>query len=358
MGLLDRYVLLSFLRVFGIVTFGSVALITLYGFTDFFIAFKNKSVELALEYISLLIPLGFYILSPMLMSISLIVVFRRFFSKNIDLTAQSFSLSPLRFSLPILLFSLFLSFAFAVLNESFLPSMFRGVWYIETKYKREGEEKGRIVEKLWFVKRTERGSYYIYLDNLETESGRFSGLYMLRVSEEGEVEEVVEGRSGVWKGNVIHVDRGSAYNFLEGFFIKNLSDFSMGIEVALKEIGLFAEKIEHVSSSSLLTLYTKGARIGFDTNRYFSELMFRAGMSFFPFMLSLTTLWGLFRSRKPGFGGLSFLFGVVVGWLIIISPKILADKAGLPPQYALVGYASVGLFLLKGLYDLGKGFRV
>ncbi len=358
MGLFDRYVFLSFLRVFGIITLGAIALITLYGLTDFFITFKKKDMGLAFKYISFLIPLGFYILSPMLLSISLIVVFRRFFSRNVDLTAQSFSLSPLRFSLSLVLFSLLLSFAFLVLNESFLPSLFKGTWYIETKYKRNRGEEGRIIEKLWFVKRTERGSYYIYLDNLETESGRFSGLYMLKVSEEGDVEEVVEGKSGVWRENVIHVDRGSAYNFLEGFFIRNLSDFSMGIEVALKEIGLFAEKIEHVSSSSLITLYTKGAKIGFDTKRYFSELMFRAGMSFFPFMLSLTTLWGLFRSRRPGFGGLSFLVGVVAGWLVIISPKILADKAGLPPQYALVGYAFVGVFLLKGLYDLGKGFRV
>jgi len=44
--------------------------------------------------------------------------------------------------------------------------------------------------------------------------------------------------------------------------------------------------------------------------------------------------------------------------MVVISPKLLADKAGLPPHYALIGYALLLGYLLKGTHDLAKGFRI
>ncbi len=357
MALLDRYILHSFLKIFITVTFASLGLIVVYSLTDFFLSFRIRDTGILLKYLTYLVPLGFYILSPILVGISIIVLFKRVFQKRIDLTAQSFSMSPLRFSFFIISFSAFLSLLFLIFNESFLPGLFRGVWYMEKKFKNR-QEIGRIVEKLWFVKNTGRGIYYVYVDNLEVGSGAFAGLYLLKTSEDGEVLEAVQGKSGRWKGHIIFVTKGSAYNFKEGYFVKELSNFSLGTEIALREVGLFAEKIEHVRSSSLITLYTKGERLGFDTNRYFSELMFRAGMSFFPFMLTVPTLWGLVRFRKLSAGAIILLVGLIIGWLIIISPKVIADKANAPPQYALAGYLVVILIILKGFKDLSRGFRV
>ncbi len=358
MNVLDRYLLINFLKIFAFVSITASALIVIYSVTDFLLAFKVKDISLALKYLLYLLPLGFYILSPLVVGISVIVLFRRVLSKKIDLTSQSFSISPLRLSLFIVLFSLSLSGAFVLFNESLIPSLFKGVWYMEKKFKKREIEGGRIVERLWFVKKTEKSTYYIYVDNLEVGSGVFAGLYLLRTGPGNEVLEVVEGRSGKWKDHIIFVNWGSAYNFVEGYFVRELNRFSLGTEISMDEIGLFAEKIEHVRSSSLITLYAKGSKLGFDSNRYFSELMFRAGMSFFPFMLTVPTLWGLFRFRRTGIGALILLAGLIIGWLVIISPKVIADKAGAPPQYALIGYVFVGLIILKGLYDLGKGFRV
>jgi len=358
MNVLDRYLLINFLKIFAFITLTATALIVIYSITDFFLAFKVRDPSLILRYIAHLIPLGFYILSPLIVGISVIVLFRRVFASRLDLTSQSFTITPLRLSLFILLFSGALSGSFLLLNEAVIPSLFKGVWYMEKKFKKREPEKGRIVERLWFVKKTERSTYYIYVDNLEVGSGLFTGLYLLRTGPGNEVIEVVEGRSGRWRDHVIYVHRGSAYNFVEGFFVKELNRFSLGTEVSMDEIGLFAEKIEHVRSSSLITLYTKGSRLGFDANRYFSELMFRAGMSFFPFMLTVPTLWGLLKYRRTGVGALILLGGLVIGWLVIISPKVIADKAGQPPQYALIGYVVIGILILKGIYDLGKGFRV
>ena len=357
MNIFDRYLLLNFLKVFSAVSFVSVGLIVLYSLTDFLLGFKETNLEVGLKYTLYLIPLGFYILSSLLVNIALIVLFRRFFSKGVDFTVQSFGISPLRFSAVFVGFTLVLSSLFLFLNESFLPGLFKRVWYIEKTYKKK-QEIGRLVERLWFVKKTSFGKYYVYIGSLDVTSGKFAGLFMLRVSSEGKVKEVVEGKSGRWSGNVIYVDRGSAYNFGEGYFVRELKEFSLSTEIGISEIGLFAEKIQHVKSSSLINLYLKGGKLGLDTDRYISEVLYRGGMSLLPLIVLLPLLRDLFRYRSLRAGMLSFLVHLVVGWMVAVSPKLLADKANLSPGYALIAYSLLVPYLLKGIYDLRKGFRL
>lgn len=357
MNIFDRYLLVNFLKIFLTVTLVSLLLILVYSLTDFFLAFKVTSFEVALKYTTYLMPIGFYVLSPLLINVSALLLLRRVQSKKIDLTAQSFGVSPLRFSLVILAFTLCMCFLFLLQNESFLPKMFRKLWYVEKTFKKK-QEVGRLVERLWFVKDTERGKYFVYIDSLDVAKGRFVGLFMLKSSPKGEVLEVVEGRSGTWSENVIYVDTGSAYNFGEGYFVPRLVNFSLRTEIGLKEVGLFAEKIEHVSASSLITLYLKGSRLGLDTNRYLSELLYRMGMSLLPLMVLIPLIFYMFKYRSFRIGFLSFLIHLVIGWIVAVSPKVLAEKANLPPQYALIGYAFLLLYLSKRVYDLGKGLRV
>ncbi len=357
MNILDRYISISYLKILLSVSLASMTLIILYSLADFLFAFREKSLEVAVRYTTYLIPVGFYILSSIVVNISLLILFRRILYKKTDLTVQSFGISPLRFlSFPIggiLLLSVLL----LLLNESFLPRMFREIWYMEKVFKRK-QEVGRLVERFWFVKETKRGKYFVYIGSLDVSTGRFTSLFMVKTSPEGKVLEVVEGRSGSWRENVIRVDRGSAYNFEEGYFVRNLSNFSLGVEIGVREIGLFAEKIEHVRASSLLNLYLKGSRLGFDTDRYLSELIHRGGMSLLPFLIALPMMRQVLRRRSLKVGSVSFLVHLIIGWLLAISPKLLADRANLPPAYSLFGYGVYFLYLLKGVYDLRKGFRV
>ncbi|WP_457600538.1 LptF/LptG family permease [Hydrogenivirga sp.] len=357
MNIFDRYLLLNFLKVFGVVSFVSVGLIVLYSLTDLLLGFKVLKLEIGVRYVAYLIPVGFYILSSLLVNVSVLVLFRRLFSKGTDFTAQSFGLSPLRFSVSLLLFVSVLSASFLVMNESFIPGLFKKLWYIEKTYKKK-QEVGRLVERLWFVKETKAGRYYVYIGSLDVSSGRFVGLFMLKVSPYGEVREIVEGKTGRWEGNVIHVDTGSAYNFKEGYFVRRLENFSLGTEIGLSEIGLFAEKIQHVNSSSLINLYLKGAKLGLDTDRYLSEVLYRGGMSLLPLIVVVPLIRDLFKRRSLRAGMLSFFIHLILGWMVAVSPKLLADKANLPPGYALVGYTFILLYLLKGVNDLRKGFRL
>ncbi|GEM_PF-1309185 len=357
MNIFDRYVLINYLKILITVSVVAVGLTIIYSMTDLLLGFKVISWQIGLSYVFNLIPLGFYVLSSLLVNISLLILFRRIFVRNIDLTAQSFGISPLRFSLSLLSSILLLSFIFLLLNESIIPQLFRNVWYIEKTYKKK-QEIGRIVEKLWFVKETDKGRYYIFVGSLDTLNGRFTDLFMLVTSNEGRVLEIIEGFSGKWQENQIHVDIGSAYNFREGYFVEELRNFSLGTEVGLREVSLFAEKMEHVRISSLFSLYLKGSKLGFDTDRYLSEILYRAGMSFLPFIVFIPLLSTLFSFRKLGTGMLSFLMHLIGGWIVVISPKLLADRAGLPPYYAFVGYVFLTFYLLKGINNLRKGFRL
>ncbi len=356
MNLFDRYLLINYLKIFFTVSLVSVGLVALYSLTDFLLGFKDKNLKVGVSYLLYLIPIGFYILSSLLVNISLLIFMRRILSRKMDLTVQSFGVSPLRFSLSVLFFTLFLSGTLLALNESFIPQLFKKIWYIEKTFKKK-QEIGRIVERLWFVKKSGRDKYYVYVGSLDVVSGRFADFFLLKVFNSG-VGEIIEGRSGWWKGRKIEIDEGSAYDFHRGYFEKNLKEFSLEVEIDLSEVSLFAEKIAHVSTSSLLNLYLKGSKLGFDTDRYLSEVMYRAGMSFLPLIVLIPLLNHLFKYRSLRVGMLSFFLHLLVGWLVIISPKLLAEKAGMPANYALAGFLLLGIYLLKRIYDLGKGFRV
>jgi len=125
MNILDRYLSINYLKIFLSVTLSSIALILLYSLTDFLFGFKEKSLEIVVRYAAYLIPVGFYVLSSIVVNISLLILFRRIISRKVDLTVQSFGISPLRFVSVLVVGIFLLSVLFLFLNESFLPGMFK-----------------------------------------------------------------------------------------------------------------------------------------------------------------------------------------------------------------------------------------
>ena len=356
MNTFDRYVALNFLKIFATVTLVAIALIVMYSLTNLFVVLKIRDFGILLTYVANLVPLGFYILSPLTLNISLIILLKRLLSKNVDLTAQSFGISPLRLSASLLLITLTLSLSFVAMNESFIPSLFKGVWKVERE--RGGKEEARFVQNLWLLKETRRGKNFIYIGSLDVSTGVFANLYLSVVSKEGVFTEVVEGKAGVWSGHEIRVREGSAYNFDEGYYVRDLKNFSLGTEINLKEVSLFAEKIIHVRMSSLVSLYAKGSKIGLDTDRYLTEILHRIGMSFMPLLVMVPLLRGALKHRNIKITMVSFLVHTVLVWFVTSSPKIFAERANLPPQYALIPYSLYIAYVLKGLNDLRKGFRL
>ena len=357
MNLLDRYLLTGYLKVFVVVSLVFLSLTLLYGLADFLLGFKERNFDVGLSYSLYLIPVGFYVLLPLLVNISFLIFTRRVISKGIDITAQSFGLSPLRLIMPIFLFVLVLSLGSIAMSERFIPGLLKKLWYIEKTFKKK-QDIGRIVERLWFVKYTDRARYYVYVGSLETDTGRFSDFFMLRSSGNLQVERILEAKQGMWEGKIIRVEGGSFYDFRKGVFTTNLKDFSFKAEIALSEVNLFAEKITHLSMASLLNLYLKGKKVGFKTDRYLGELLYRVAVSLLPVILFIPLAFYTLRYRSLKVSLLFFFFFLLVGWSIAVSPKLIVDKAGMPVHYSFLGFLLYFLIILKGVYDLRKGFRV
>ena len=357
MKLFDRYLLSQFFKIFLTLEIASLLLVIVYAVTDFLLAFKVSDTKVVFLYTLYLLPTSFYILSPVVFNLSALVFFRRLLAKNVDLTAQSFTLSPLRLSMPVAIVGFLMGGLFLFMNESLLPTLFKKLWYIEKVFKKK-QEVGRIVSQLWFLKKTQTGKYFVYIGNLDVRTGRFTNLFILTVSHRGKIEEVVEGISGRWEGKNIFVNSGKAYDFRRGYFAEELRNLSLKTEIDLSEVGIFAEKITHVRMSALLSLYMKGSLLGLDVNRYLSEVLYRVGMSFLPVVVFLLITERVLRGRNFKKGFLYLFLYLGVGWFVASSPKVLADKANLQPQYALIFYVLLLSYLLKRVYDLHKGFRL
>ncbi len=344
----------NFLKITLVVLCVSVALTLLYSLTELVTTFKVKDLSIGIRYCLYLMPLGVYIMFPLITGISVTVLLRRVFSRNLDLIAQSFGLSPLRFSLPVIGTVLLFSVLFLLLNESFIPGLFREVWYIEKVFKKK-EEVGSVVEDLWLVRKAGNKRYFVFVDSLDTRTGRFANIFLLITSEEGKVSGVVEGMRGVWSGRVLKVEEGKVYSF-DGE--SKRGDLTLDAGIDLREVSLFAEKIEHLRTSSLLTLYRKGGAVGFDTDRYLAEVLFRGGMSFLSFLVVVPLIKHALKRRSVRTSFLVLLLHLVLGWLVVISPKVVSVKVGLPPLFPGLLMLAFFLYVLKGVYDLGKGFRV
>ncbi len=357
MGLFDRYMFIGYLKVFSLVSFASLCLIALYGLTDFLLGFKEKELAVAIAYMANLVPVGFYVLSSLLVGLSLLVFMRRVLSKKKDFIAYSFGISPLRFLMPLLTVVLVLCFSLLFLNESFLPNLFKRIWYIEKTFKKK-QEVGRIVERLWFVKSVGGRRYYVYVGSLEVDTGRFSNFLLLITSSETRVEEIIEGKRGRWVRSSIRIEEGLAYDFSKAVLTRELRNFSLETEINLSEVSLFAEKIAHVSSSSLINLFLKGEKFGFEVDRYMAEVLYRVGMSFLPLVVFIPVSMYTLRFRSVRTGAFAFIFSLIGGWMVAVSPKLFVDKAGLPVLYSVPLHALLVLYLLKGVHYLSKGFRL
>ncbi len=358
MASLDRYVFFNFFKIFTVVSFTVITLTVIYSTVEFLFGFKVKDKEIFIDYVLILIPLSFYILSPVILSISLLILFRRIFSKKIDLTCMSFGISPLRFSLTLLIFSFLLSLMFLLLNENFFPKLLKQVWFIEKTYKKKQAVDGSIVKNIWFIKEIKDGKYFTYIGNLDIRTGSFTDIFLLKVSRDNRILEIIEGFWGVWEGNELEIVSGRAFSVERKEISESLNNFKLKVDINVKEVRLFAEKLSHMKISELYLLYSKGSRVGIDTKRYISEILYRINMSFFPFILSFITLYILFRFRnvKAGFSGM--FIGLLTVWTFVSMPKLMGEKAGINPFYSLIFTFLILALLLKGIHNLGKGFRV
>ncbi len=353
--LFDRFILKSFLWVFLSVSFAGVFIVSLYALADFLAGFKVKDLRIALEYFLYLLPIGFYYVSPLLFSVALFIFLKKITDKKIDLMVQSFGVSPLRFSLPILLFSLVISLLFILGNQFLFPRTAERLWFIEKTYKKKQKIEG-MVRNFWFLKKENKVSRYYYIEYLDLSTNRFVNFFFLKI-ENFEPIEYLRAQSGVWSGKKLLIEKGFKYNFQKGK-AEFLSSVNFDVDLDMQDLVLFAEKIDFLSLYELYILTEKGKLFGFNTNAYLGEILFRINFSSLSFVLSVLIIYLVLKTRSVKKSLLVFLLLLPVIWITLLYPKVGTQKANQPLLLTAVPSLIIYLFVLKGIHNLSKGFRV
>ncbi len=354
--LFDRYILLNFLKLFLSVSIVVIFLASIYGFLDFFLSFKEKSLKVAVEYFISLIPLSFYYSSPLILSVSLTFFLKRLIDKKTDLIVQSFGLSPLRFSLPLILFSLFLSSFFILGNEFLFPKLLNNLKKIEKAYKKK-EFKGEIIRNLWFLKETGSSKIYFYIENLDLSNSIFFNLLYIKVSKELEPYEYLKAKSGKWQGKRILVFSGRLFNFIkqknESLIFKEIN-----IQVSLEDVKLFSESIDFLSLSYLIKLSLKGKEFGFNSDIYLGEAIFRVFFSLTPLFLSVAVIYTYLKLRELKKTILANILLIPAMWIISIFPKVITQKAGESFYISFIPILLTIFAVIYATFSLKRGFKV
>ena len=358
MKLLYKYIIAYFFKIFIVINAVIIVITSIYGLADIFLSFKEVSFKLGAKYVILLIPFVFYYLSPLSYTSASMILFKRLADRKIDLTSQSFGISPYHFMLPLILLSLTISLFHLLMNEKVYPYIYKEIKHIEEKYKTRKAEHKKVARDIWFLKKVHGDKVYVYIKTIEIDSGRFLNLLMLRIGNDDRVKEITEGDYGSWIGKKVNIKRGAYFNFLNANKNKKLVNESIEMGFDLKEISLLAERIEFLPSSSLLFLFSKGREIGIDVNQYLGELLYRIGISFFTFFLFIPTASNFLTSRKLKNSLIYFFFMTITVWFFIAMSKILPSEANITPIYVLFAYLGLLIYSLKRLYNMRKGVRI
>ncbi len=356
MRLFSLYSLLGVLRLFLLINAVVISISLMYSVIDFLLSFKVKSFSLALRYGFFVASISFYTLSPLALALSAIIFLRRLVQRKLDLVFYTAGMSPLRFAAVPVILSIALSCVNLALSDSFYPWLVKNVWTIEKSYKKK-QEVGVLIRDFWFIKEEEGSALYTYIGSLDVGSGRFSNLFLLQTDGEQEIQKVVRCEIGVWRENRIEVLSGTEYDFLRGRFKEGIHGETIKVPIHIRDVSLFAEKVEHVSMSALVHLYLLGSRVGFDTNPYLGEILYRVGMSLFAFFLMVPVVRSVLGRRSLRAGVMAFLGNSTALWLMVSLLDVLPSKVGVSPKPVVVLYLLYFLYTLKGVHYLHKGFR-
>ncbi|QWK13863.1 MAG: LptF/LptG family permease [Aquificota bacterium] len=352
--MLARYMLLNYTKTFFIILFVLFGLLYFYLIGEVFTVFKQKSIKIFLSYTFNLLPLVFFYISAFVSGLALILFLRRLIQKKMDLLTQSFGISPLSFSFSIIVFSLFLFLVNLIGSYELYAENQKRLYVIEKEYRKAKELEKGIIRGLWLLeeKNGEKGFYNFELIDLST--GNVYGFYYLKVAE-GSIKELIVAQRGLWRGENIELKEAKIKNLFTGEeYVKDIRVHY----IDLSQIRPLAERPEHLSMKSLFMLSLIGEKIGINQRYYLYEVLRRVLTALLPIFITISISWMCLRWRRLSFSLLGLIVLFSYHWLSLNLIKSFVENTSVSLTLLSFIYAPLPLLSLKGLYDLGKGFRV
>jgi lipopolysaccharide export system permease protein len=352
-GILDRYVVRGFLRIFLMSLLVSTSLYLIVDCFDRISTFLDAGATLwtVLRY--------FFYTSPL--SISRVIGFATLFStlfslgmlsRTQEITAmRSSGLSVQRICLPLVILSLFICFGNFFWNESLVP-MFthRAKTIYNTEIKNKQQQSLLGTRDIWI-----RGEgSFINVENFDTKTRTLEGVVIFLLNRDFSLRGLLEIPNARWTGKEWQAQEGTEWHFLpDGKLTSKKVATSAPVAETPEDLKLLSRDSEEFTYLDLQKQIMDLRSKGIDTKNYEVDLQTKLAI---PLISPLMVLLAIpFALKKQISGGVALSFGIamVIGfsyWVLSAFCISLGHSGALAPWIA--AWLPNGIFILVGFFFL------
>lgn len=355
MRILALYVAREFLKHFAFLVVAFVAIYVIFDFIEKVDNFQEAGLSWAtmLTFFILQIPEITTLLLPLAVLMSTVITLALMAKRNEIVAIKSSGVSLLRFSLPILLLSLALTLALALLNEAVVPRTKARTNYI---WDAQVEKRpGRLFheETFWF-----KGQNSIYHVGFYDAAGQtlsdmvyyaFDKQFNLTLRVDARRIRYLSGRWVAFEGLVQERLPGGGYS------AKSFDELPLNLPELPQDFSRLAKPSEEMTFVELARYLGRIEREGYDARRYRVDLQARISYPFVCFIMALLGVPLALLGDKGRAGG-SLAMAIILGlaasmiyWVIFSYARSIFGYSGVLPPFVAV-WLSNWVFAVAGLW--------
>ncbi len=355
MRILALYVAREFLKHFAFMVVAFVAIYTLFDFIEKVDNFQEAGLSWAtmLTFFVLQIPEITTLLMPLAVLMSAVITLALMSKRNEIVAVKSSGVSLVRFTFPILLISLTLTLALALLNETVVPRTKARTNYIWDALVEKRPGRLQHAEKFWF-----KGQNSIYrVGFYDPASQTLSDVVYYRFDKDFNLALRVDARrirylSGRWVAFEGLIQRRLAGG---GYSAKSFEELPLNLPELPQDFSRLSKPSEEMTFTELARYLDRIEREGYDARRYRVDLQARISYPFVCFIMALLGV-PLALLGERGRSGSALAQAVVLGmgaallyWVSFSYARSIFGYSGVLPPFVAV-WLSNWVFALAGLW--------
>lgn len=349
MRILDRYLAITFLKVFA---FSLAVFFALYVIVDLFdrlSRFLDAPARVVIQYYFYRLPwIGFQVM-PVAVLLAALLSLGGMVRHNELLAMKMGQLSSLRIVAPLLILGLLTSLAALVLGESVVPRMNeRALNVYRVKVKKVAAFQRTRENDIWY---RAKGNRFLNLSLMEVASGTVQGFTLYELSPDFQLIRRVDAREARWqdgrwwlKDGFVSLNRPDGTNQVSPF-----TSMALDLEEKPADLAQVVRESEEMSSAELREYIGRLVKSGVRSVRYQVDLAAKASTAFVSLVMALI---GIAFALRTGKGGVMAWTGacVLVGvcYWIILSLSISLGRGGVLPPLVAAWFPNA-LFTAAGL---------
>jgi lipopolysaccharide export system permease protein len=352
MKVVTRYVLVEFLRVFGLCMVGFLMIYVLVDLFDRLEGFLKYHATLGevLRYLFFKIPLIVTQLVPVATLASVLIALGTMARHN-ELTAlRASGVSTMQIATPLFAIALVLSVAILAWNETIVPYSTEKSRYVEVVEIRNRPPKALLSEDgIWFHGRN--GVYNI--EHFDSRTGTLVGLTVYDLNAGFDLQRLVQVPTAQWKDGrwIIPTATERTFDPTAGVVTRAMAPDELVLPERPQDFQVIEKDPEELNFRRLQHHIRELSRKGIDTTESRVDLHLKLALPLVPLVMVLVAvpLAGRNPRRRPL--ATSIGIGLVVGfcyWVLLALTISLGHGGAIPP--AIAAWSANGVFTLLGAF--------